>query len=114
VSGRLAVTVAAAPRPAAPELLRAVVAAASGRCECAGQCGSKHRAGGGHCPREDSPAAPLHAIARDPAASGPAQLAADGLMAVCASCHGPIVTARESAARRAAAAALVQDQGALW
>jgi hypothetical protein len=56
----------------------------------------------------------LHAIARDPAASDPAQLAAGGLMAVCASCHGPIAAARVSAARRAAADTLGQDQGALW
>jgi hypothetical protein len=96
-------------------LWRQVVAAAGGRCECAGECGSKHRDGNGICLQEDTAWSPLHAVARDPAAGTVAEMCmgAAELMAVCDGCHGRLLARRRNAERLATAEAPGGHEG-LW
>lgn len=78
-----------------------VVDRAGGRCECRGACGRKHRSDPvGRCDREHMPAAPLHAVPREPATTrAAASLPADAMHALCARCHDS--TARKQAAQHA-------------
>jgi len=94
---------------------RQVIAAAGGRCECAGACGGRHRDGNGRCVHEDAPGSPLHAVARDQAARGTAEirLGAADLMAVCDGCHGGLL-ARHREAGRWARAEAPGGQERLW
>lgn len=97
------------------DLLRQVVDAALGLCVCTGQCGRNHRKNWGRCLIEDSPAAPLHAVPREPC--DPAtelRLGPDGLMALCDDCHRRLLTRRARDARTAAAAALTASQEGLF
>jgi hypothetical protein len=107
---------AAAPGPiAGAAVWRQVIAAAGGRCECAGACGGRHRDGNGRCVHEDAPGSPLHAVARDQAARGTAEirLGAADLMAVCDGCHGGLL-ARHREAGRWARAEAPGGQERLW
>ncbi|MEU6236312.1 hypothetical protein [Kitasatospora sp. NPDC047058] len=86
-------------------LWQAVMAAASGRCQCRGTCGKTHKADGGRCPREHRPGAELLAAPAEPAqllwpAHQAAALPKQALTAWCAPCHD----ASRSRARRAAEA----------
>jgi hypothetical protein len=106
---------AAAPGPlAGAAVWRQVIAAAGRRCECAGQCGGRHHDGNGRCVHEDAPGSPLHAIARDRAASGAEiRLDAAELMAVRDGCHGGLLARRREAVRWSGAEA-PGGQERLW
>jgi len=94
---------------------RQIIAAAGGRGEGAGQCGVRHRDGNGRCVHEDAPGSPLHAVARDRAARGAAEvrLGAAELMAVCDGCHGRLL-ARQREAGRWVGAGAPGGQERLW
>jgi hypothetical protein len=96
-------------------LLRQVVSAAYGRCVCAGQCGRTHKKDMGRCPREDTPAAPLHAVPREAAPPvAEMRLGVGDLLALCDDCHRGLITRRSQANRKASAAALASGQGGLF
>lgn len=91
-----------------------VVDRAGGRCECRGACGRKHNSDpGGRCTREHTPAAPLHAVPREPAITrAAASLSADAMCALCARCHDG--TTRKSDARHAEALRARTDASSLF
>jgi hypothetical protein len=64
---------------------------------------------------EDAPGSPLHAVARDWAAGGAAEIRLDAveLMAVCDGCHGGLLARQREAGRWAGAEAL-GGQERLW
>jgi len=96
------------------EIRSAVIAAAAGRCECAGACGRPHiRLGEGRCEAEDSILAPLHAVPRDLAVPPglAVRLPAAELTAMCDRCH----ELAQRIAGRARRAARPADPGpGLW
>ncbi len=111
---RSGLTIAVAGPIAGASLWRQVVGAAGGRCQCAGECGSKHHDGHGRCLREDTPSSPLHAVPRDAAAGNGAGVCmdAEALMALCDTCHGRIRGLRRNTGRHPAEAD--NGQEGLW
>ena len=96
------------------EIRSAVIGAASGRCQCTGQCGRPHaRLGEGRCEAEDSILAPLHAVPRDLAAplDQAVRLPAAELVALCDRCHE---LALRITGRRRQAARPAERGPALW
>jgi hypothetical protein len=104
------VTARAAPAAAGPlvadERWREVIQRAGARCECRAECGRQHRDGLGRCTRENTPGAPLHAVAREPAPfPAAAALPASALRALCDPCHAALASIH-TRARQAAHGAL--------
>ncbi|MFF3062672.1 hypothetical protein [Streptomyces sp. NPDC057909] len=101
------------PEPiAAIELFRTVMAAANGRCQCAGECGQPHTQSQQRCPRQHGWQAPLVAAPADPATPDriAVTLPAGSLRAWCSTCF----TAAQRLTQRSSAHTPAADQQALF
>ncbi|WP_329117472.1 hypothetical protein [Streptomyces sp. NBC_01465] len=101
----------------AADLFRTVMAAAGGRCTCAGACGSPHAKTEGRCPREHNTYAANRPVRLIAAAADPltpdrqaAALPGSELRAWCPECFA----AARRIARREHAPAPTTDQGGLF